>query len=190
MIESTRGVGAIPKQTSVDVLHYPQGKQRRKITFTCNQFTIRNLECGSVVPPITSWESFQWVAGFSSAKNNKSQITRKVLQEKNELYWEEIIFSKCFTTGMEKWIQSMSANSWAWHWCCFPSCFSSFFLPSPLLSPLPFLSSYLSFFFLSLSSSLPLFLLIPQPGIEPGSQQWKHRVLTTRPPGNSHPLLS
>lgn len=59
MIESTRGVGAITKQTSVDVLLYPQGKQRRKITFACKQLTIRNLECGSVVPPITSWESFQ-----------------------------------------------------------------------------------------------------------------------------------
>ena len=28
-------------------------------------------------------------------------------------------------------------------------------------------------------------ILVPWPGIEPGPQQWKHRVLTTGPPGNS-----
>ena len=29
-------------------------------------------------------------------------------------------------------------------------------------------------------------ILVPRPGIEPGPQEWKHRVLTTGPPGNSH----
>ena len=29
-------------------------------------------------------------------------------------------------------------------------------------------------------------ILVPQPRIEPGPQQWKHQVLTTGPPGNSH----
>ena len=28
-------------------------------------------------------------------------------------------------------------------------------------------------------------ILVPQPGIEPGPLQWKRRVLTTGPPGNS-----
>ena len=28
-------------------------------------------------------------------------------------------------------------------------------------------------------------LLVPQPGIEPVSLQWKHEILTTRPPGKS-----
>ena len=33
-------------------------------------------------------------------------------------------------------------------------------------------------------------ILVLQPGMEPVSLQWKHRVLTTGPPGNSqHPLL-
>ena len=29
-------------------------------------------------------------------------------------------------------------------------------------------------------------IVVPQPGIEPGPQQWKRQVLTTRLPGNSH----
>ena len=32
-------------------------------------------------------------------------------------------------------------------------------------------------------------ILVPQPGIEPGPQQWKRRVLTTGPPGNSRKCL-
>ena len=30
---------------------------------------------------------------------------------------------------------------------------------------------------------------VPRPGIEPGPRQWKPRILTTRPPGNSFVLL-
>ena len=33
-------------------------------------------------------------------------------------------------------------------------------------------------------------MLIPQPGIEPHSPQWKHVVLTTEPPGNSLEILN
>ena len=28
-------------------------------------------------------------------------------------------------------------------------------------------------------------ILVPQPGVKPGLRQWRHRVLTTGPPGNS-----
>ena len=107
---------------------------------------------------------FQWVSCFSSTKNNANETTRKVLQEKNELCWEEVTFSKFFTTEM--------GNG---HSLCQPApgCDTddvfllSFPLSSLLFPFLHFLSSYLSFFFFSLSSFLP-FSQFPDQGLNPG----------------------
>ena len=40
-------------------------------------------------------------------------------------------------------------------------------------------------YFLFWPCHAPCGILAPQPGIEHGTQQWKPRILTTRPPGNS-----
>lgn len=57
------------------------------MNFTCNQLAKRHLECCSTAPSITSWQIFSELFGFSSAKNSKSHIMRKVLQGKNELHF-------------------------------------------------------------------------------------------------------
>ena len=44
-------------------------------------------------------------------------------------------------------------------------------------------SSHLIYFFWPCHTACGI--LVPQPWIEPGPRQWKHRVLTTGPPGNS-----
>ena len=56
----------------------------------------------------------------------------------------------------------------------------------------PYLHQHLFFvfwFFLIWPHHVACAILVPQPEIEPGPQQWKHWVPTTRPPGNSHCCL-
>ena len=46
------------------------------------------------------------------------------------------------------------------------------------------------FLFLAAPRRAACRILVPQPGIEPGPQQWQRRVLTTGPPGNSQLLTT
>ena len=59
-----------------------------------------------------------------------------------------------------------------------------------IVTQAPFLSffSFLLFFFFW-PHRMACGILVPQPGNEPWPWQWKHQVLTTGPPGNSHKLL-
>lgn len=72
------------------------------MNFTCNQLAKRHLECCSTAPSITSWQIFSELFGFSSAKNSKSHIMRKVLQGKNELHF--------FFQVFYHWIGQMDQN--------------------------------------------------------------------------------
>ena len=48
---------------------------------------------------------------------------------------------------------------------------------------------FLFFIFYFWPHSTACGISVPWPGIEPRPQQWKHWILTTRPPGNSHAFL-
>ena len=57
--------------------------------------------------------------------------------------------------------------------------------------PLPFLFFFFfRFFVLFWLHHVPCKILVPQPGIKSDHLQWKCRVLTTGPPGDSFPYLS
>ena len=61
--------------------------------------------------------------------------------------------------------------------CCFPWFFQSNIILWEKI--------HIFFPFLAALHCVAYGISVPQPGIEPGPRQWKRRILTTRPPGNS-----
>ena len=73
----------------------------------------------------------------------------------------------------------------------FLDCSPNYFLFSSLFSVffLSFLSFFLFLFFVFWPHCMA-YMLVPWPGIKAGSPQWKHQILTIRPPGNTFVFLT
>ena len=100
------------------------------------------------------------------------------------LWWSESLDLDLLKPGKQCFLQPNLILKGTFLWCLTKEWKTSQLKPwHPFLLFRMYL--FILFYFIFLAAPHGLWDLSYQPGIEPGAKQWKHRVLTIGPPGNS-----